>query len=81
LNSATISSVPGVGSKLADKPLAWRGSLKTIPLWPQKAIDPREIMRVEQEVLVERRRLEEQFDSALPSINRSTHKSLQQASI
>jgi DNA-binding helix-hairpin-helix protein with protein kinase domain len=47
---------------MADKLLAWRGSLETrFRFDPAKAIDPREIMRVEQEVLIERRRLEERF--------------------
>jgi DNA-binding helix-hairpin-helix protein with protein kinase domain len=62
LNSATITRVPGFGSKMADKLLAWRGSLeKRFRFDPAKFIDPREVMRVEQEVLVERRRLEERF--------------------
>jgi DNA-binding helix-hairpin-helix protein with protein kinase domain len=62
LNSAAITRVPGFGSKTADKLLAWRLSLeKRFRFDPAKGIDPREMMRVEQEILVERRRLEEQF--------------------
>jgi DNA-binding helix-hairpin-helix protein with protein kinase domain len=62
LNSAAITRVPGFGSKMADKLLGWRGSLeKRFRFDPAKAIDPRETMRVEQEVLIERRRLEERF--------------------
>jgi len=47
---------------MAVKSLAWRGLLeKRFRFDPQKAVDPRELMRVERDVLVERRRLEERF--------------------
>jgi DNA-binding helix-hairpin-helix protein with protein kinase domain len=81
LNSAAITWVPGFGAKMADKLLAWRGSLeKRFRFDPAKAIDPREIMGVEQEVLVERRRREERFRLAFVGSNRPTHKSLRRAS-
>jgi DNA-binding helix-hairpin-helix protein with protein kinase domain len=62
LNSAAITRVPGFGEKMADKLLAWRASLeKRFHFDPAKGIDPREIARVEQEVLVERRKLEDRM--------------------
>lgn len=59
LNSAAILRVPGFGEKIAANLLAWRTSLeRKFRFDPNKAIDPREIAKVEQEVLNERRRLE-----------------------
>jgi DNA-binding helix-hairpin-helix protein with protein kinase domain len=62
LNFAAIIRVPGFGEKTAANLLAWRGSLeRKFRFDPSKATDPREIARVEQEVLVERRKLEERL--------------------
>jgi DNA-binding helix-hairpin-helix protein with protein kinase domain len=59
LNSAAIIRVPGFGQKISSDLLAWRFSLeKKFRFNPNKAVDPRDIAKVEQEVLVERRRLE-----------------------
>jgi DNA-binding helix-hairpin-helix protein with protein kinase domain len=73
LNSAAITRVPGFGEKMADKLLAWRASLeKKFRFDPAEAIDPRETMRVEQEVLVERRRLEERLRTGFAEL-KQTH--------
>jgi len=53
LNSAAILRVPGFGEKTAANLLAWRTSLeKRFRFDPNKAIDPRETAKVEQEVLI-----------------------------
>jgi DNA-binding helix-hairpin-helix protein with protein kinase domain len=73
LNSAAITVVPGFGEKMADKLLAWRRSLeRKFRFDPAKAIDPRDTMRVEQEVLVERRRLEERLRTGFAEL-KQTH--------
>lgn len=81
LNSTAITRVPGFGAKMADKLLAWRGSLeKRFRFDPIKAIDPREIRRVEQEILVERRAWKSGFDSALRSLDKPACKSSRRVS-
>ena len=62
LNSATILRVPGFGEKTAANLLAWRATVEQrFRFDPNKAIDPREIAKVEQQVLLERRKLEDRL--------------------
>jgi hypothetical protein len=67
--------VPGFGEKMANKLLAWRRSVP-FRFDPAKAIDPRETMRVEHEVLVERRRLEERLRTGFAELKQTHGQSL-----
>ena len=60
LNSAAILRVPGFGEKTAANLMSWRASVeRKFRFDPNKAIDPRETAKVEQEVMVERHKLEQ----------------------
>jgi DNA-binding helix-hairpin-helix protein with protein kinase domain len=69
LNLTAIIRVPGFGEKMAANLLAWRSSLeKRFHFDPNKAISPHEISRVEQEIMIERRKLEERLRTGLAEL-------------
>jgi DNA-binding helix-hairpin-helix protein with protein kinase domain len=66
LNSAAILRVPGFGEKMTENLLEWRTSLeRQFRFDPNKAIDPREIAKVEREVLTELRELADRLRNGL----------------
>jgi DNA-binding helix-hairpin-helix protein with protein kinase domain len=73
LNPAAIDKVPGFGPKMQSNLMAWRLALESrFKFDPNKRIDPREINRVEQEILLERRRLELRLRTEFAEL-RQTH--------
>ncbi len=62
ISEAAIAKVPGFGPVMLSNLMDWRKSLeKKFRFDPNKAIDPRALARVEQDILVERQRLEERL--------------------
>jgi DNA-binding helix-hairpin-helix protein with protein kinase domain len=69
LTSAAIAKVPGFGPKMQANLMDWRQSLeRKFRFNPNKAIDPRDIARVEQEILVGRQQLEQALRSGFAEL-------------
>lgn len=69
LTPAALVRVPGFGPKTKGKLMKWRGSLERRFVFdPAKAIDPRDIADVEQQVQLERQKLEERLRNGLTEL-------------
>jgi DNA-binding helix-hairpin-helix protein with protein kinase domain len=66
---AKIDAVPGFGPALRKSLLDWRNSIEgRFRFDPRQTVDPRDIARVEQEVLAERRRIQVELTKALAEL-------------
>ena len=70
-----IANVPGFGPKLQSTLLDWRQSLaRSFQFDPQQAIDPRDIAKVEQDIIVDKRRIEEKLKMTFEELKRSLNR-------
>ncbi len=64
------SNVPGVGPVLLSRLVNWRTSLESrFRFDPNKGVDPRDIAQVEQEILSERKKLEQQLRAGIAELH------------
>ena len=64
-----ITAIPGFGPSLCSNLISWRQSVESRFVFnPQKAIDPAHIAKVEQEVLVERQKIEKDLVTVLAEL-------------
>jgi DNA-binding helix-hairpin-helix protein with protein kinase domain len=69
VTATAVQSVPGFGPVLTAALLAWRRSLEARFVFnPNKAVDPKDIASIHQQILIERRSLEQKMTSGLAQL-------------
>ena len=72
ITPGAVSQVPGFGPKMQSRLLVWRSSLEQKFVFdPRRQVDPRDIAKVEQEVVLKKRQIEDKIKLGLAQLRQS----------